>query len=86
MNQQDRIDQAAISLRDNLQFIQLGVRAMRGLGGMLEPYMHDNQLNNAFSSEVSAVFSFFGEALEQPSNKAFDAYEAMERMARLEGS
>lgn len=82
MSRKENIDHAAVSLRDNLEFIQLGIMAMRGLGAMLNPEIHDEQLNGAFASEVSAVFSFFGQALEKPSTQAYDAYEEMERIAR----
>lgn len=77
----NEIEQAANTLRCNLEFIQLGVSALRGLGGVLSPENHDYQLNGALASEISAVFSFFGEALEQPSIMAYNAYEAMERIA-----
>lgn len=82
MNRKDNLDQAATSLRDNLEFIQLGVMAIRGLGEILNPETHDNQLNSAFASELSAVFSFFGQALEKPATQAYDAYEEIERIAR----
>lgn len=71
-------------LRAYLEFIQLGADALKGIGAMLLPETHDNQLNMAFASEASAVFRFFGEALTEAANNAYDAKERLERAARGE--
>ena len=73
-------------LTAHLQFIQLGIAALKGVGALLRPENHDQQLNGAFSSEASAVFEFFGEALKGPANEAYDAKERLEQAARGEQS
>lgn len=71
-------------LRGRLQFMQLGVAALKGIGALLQPETRDQQLNQAFSSDAAAVFSFFAEALEEPATGAYDDMERLERAARGE--
>ncbi len=65
-------------LTRNLEFIQLGIAALKGLGAMMQPETDDHQMNPAFSSDAAAVFHFFGEALEEAANKSYNAKERLE--------
>ena len=73
-------------LTAHLEFIQLGIAALKGIGAMLQPETHDQQLNAAHSSDAAAVFEFFGEALKGSANEAYDAKERLEQAARGEQS
>lgn len=68
---------AAVSL------LTLGADAMKGIGSMMQPGMdvHDEQLDNARRSDLSAIFLFFGAALREPAQTAYDAAERLERAA-----
>lgn len=72
--------QAAFAdLRTHLEFIQMGVAALDGIGAILLPGQHGHQLNQASCEQASAVFSFFGKALSAPANEAYNAMEELER-------
>ena len=73
-------------LRAHLNFIQLGADALRGLGAMFLPDGGSHQMNQAFSLDASAVFSFFGEAMRRPAIEAYDAMERLESAAEMEVS
>lgn len=67
-----------------LIFIGHANAALLGIGDLLQPVLevHDNQLNNAHCSSVSAIFHFFGEAMEGHIEKAYNANEALQREAK----
>ncbi len=66
----------------HLEFIQLAGDALRGIGAMLQPETHDQQLNMTHSSDASAIFRFFGEALQGPASEAYNAKERLESAAQ----
>ena len=69
-----------------LQFIQFAADALKGLASLMQP-MHssgDEQLNLALRSEATAVFRFFGEALKDPAEEAYNDAERLERAAKGE--
>jgi len=70
--------QAAVS------FIGLAKDAMLGIGALLQPETSkgDEQLNGAHRSEVAAIFRFFGEALHEPVETAYDANDRFQAELR----
>lgn len=71
--------QAAFAdLRTRLEFIQMGVAALDGIGAILLPGGH-RQIDHATCEQASAVFAFFGKALSGPANEAYNAMEELER-------
>lgn len=68
-----------------LDFLSMGADALKGIGAMMQPELevHDEQLNQARRSDLSAIFKFFGEALREPAKTAYDAKERL--MQDLEG-
>lgn len=71
-------------LTGSLEFIQLGIAALKGLGAMMQPETEEHQMNLAFSSDAAAVFRFFGEALEDAVNESYNAKERLQ-LAMKEG-
>lgn len=66
-----------------LNFIRLGVDALKGLGAMMQPptligeYQMDSHINDA-----AAVFRFIGEALCDPVTGAYEDMEKIQRAAK----
>ena len=67
-----------------VDFLALGADALKGIGAMMQPSMdvHDEQIDQANRSDLSAIFKFFGEALREPAGTARDATERLERAAK----
>lgn len=64
----------------NADFISLCANALKGIGAMMQPSMvaHDEQSENARRSDISAIFKFFGEALQEPAITVYNATERLE--------
>lgn len=62
-----------------LDFLSMGADALKGIGAMMQPEaeVHDEQLNQARRSDLSAIFKFFGEALREPAKTAYNATERL---------
>lgn len=69
-------------------FLCLGADALKGIGAVMQPGMnvHDEQCDNARRSDISAIFKFFGEALKEPAQAAYDATGLLERAAKEMGA
>lgn len=66
-----------------LHFISLGIAAMKGIGEMMRPGM--GQMDTSLY-EASAVFAFFGEALEAPAQEVHDTLEQLQWAAKREAA
>lgn len=70
-----------------LIFIGQAKDALLGIGELLRTEMtvHDNQLNTVHASQVAAIFLFFGTALAEPVEVAYDANDRLQREVRERG-
>lgn len=64
-----------------LAFIGVAKDALQGIGALLQPVMHDEQLDTVHRSQVAAIFRFFGEALHEPVETAYDANDRLQLAA-----
>ncbi len=62
-----------------INFLALGADALQGIGAMMqsEIKVHDEQLNQTRRSDLSAIFSFFGEALRAPAQRVRESVERL---------
>lgn len=70
-----------------LSFIAQAKEALLGIGELLRTEMscHDEQLNLVHRSQVAAIFNFFGTALHEPVETAYNANERLQREVEKRG-
>lgn len=72
---------AFYDVQEALTFIGQAKDALLGMADLLQPELmiHDEQLNAVHRSQVAAIFLFFGTALADPVQIAYNANERLQR-------
>lgn len=69
-------------LQANIEFLELGADALKGLGILMEACGSEGQIESGSRTEVAAIFRFFGEALYTPATNAHGDMERLQRAAK----